>query len=456
MIVQALGRRIVLMGFMAVMLLQAAAPAMAQPAGASNPGVDPSVCTSMSDRIDELQNANPPGPGEPKGILTEISGFIKDVTESAAQSIFSAFINNPDYKFAVGAVLTLYVAIFGAMFTMGIVQATFGQVLMRLLKFALITALLVEGWAFFSDIVVRFFNDGTDELICAVMSIAAGEPANSTNCMLPSGEIAPFYRLDRVASFLIHPDTIVAIMGSATSGVYSFGMTGLMLLSFLGFVKLLVDALQTYAVAFVVRTMLLGLAPLFFIFLLFERTKNLFTGWINLLVSFSLNPILLFTFLSFMVVMIQSATYNMMNVELCWSSVQVDGAPEGTTKQKQFWRFMDTSKSPPEPYLLDWTFEGNEDCRAANGGSNAQCPQFPIKIIDVLTFFLLVWLAMRFAEVIDRISNELSSAVASLSADTKLMHYLSKDEGGASMPNPNPSAIGGAPPQGNRPTGPKE
>lgn len=443
MIVQALVRRIVLVMLTALLLLHTSAPAIAE-------AIDPSVCTTMQDRIDELQAATPPGPGEPQGILTEISGFIKDVTETATESIFTAFVNNPEYKYAVSAVLTLYVAIFGAMFTMGIVQATFGQVLMRLLKFALITALLLEGWAFFSDVVVRFFNDGTDELICAVMNIAAGEAGNASNCMLSNGEIAPFYRIDRVASFLIHPDTIVAIMGSATSGVYSFGMTGLMLLAFLGFVKLLVDALQTYAVAFVVRSMLLGLAPIFFIFLLFERTKNLFTGWINLLVAFSLNPILLFTFLSFMVVMIQSATYNMMNVELCWASAQVEGAPEGTTKQKQFWRFMDTSKNPPEPYLLDWTYDGSEDCRIASGpDAGQQCPQFPIKIIDVLTFFLLVWLAMRFAEVIDRISNELSSAVASLSADTKLMHYLNKDEGGGggpSMAAANPNVTNASPP----------
>lgn len=431
MIVQTLGRSIVLVMCMALMLLHTSSSAFAN----TTTPIDPSVCTTMTDRITALQNANPPQPGEPKGILTEISGFIKDVTETATESVFSAFINNPDYQFAVGAVLTLYVAIFGAMFTMGIVQATFGQVLMRLLKFALITALLVEGWGFFNDIVVRFFNDGTDELICAVMNIAAGQSANASNCMLSTGEIAPFYRIDRVATFLIHPDTIVAIMGSATSGVYSFGMTGLMLLAFLGFIKLLVDALQTYAIAFVVRSMLLGLAPIFFIFLLFERTKNLFTGWINLLVSFSLNPILLFTFLSFMIVMIQSATYNMMNVQLCWASVQEEGAPEGTTTQKQFWRFMDTTKNPPEPYLLDWTYEGNEQCRIASGPNAGQeCPQFPIKIIDVLTFFLLVWLAMRFAEVIDRISNELSSAVASLSADTKLMHYMNKDEGGGGSP----------------------
>lgn len=422
MIVQTLGRGMSLIILACILFIGASAPALA-----ADP-IDPSVCTTMSQRADDLLNAAPPGPDEPPGVLTEIFGFIKDVTVDATENIFSTFVDNSSYRTAVGAILTLYIAIFGAMFMMGIVQATFGQVLMRLIKFGIIATLLTSGWVFFNGYVVNFFNNGTDQLIRAVMDIAAGMPPGST-----PANVSPFYRIDRIASFLIHPDTIVAIMGSATSGVYSFGMTGLMLLAFFGFVKLLVTALQTYAVSFVVRSLLLGLAPIFFVFLLFERTKGLFTGWINLLVSFSLNPILLFTFLSFMVVMIQTATVNMMNVELCWATVTQEQSGQGMNKQKQFWRFLDKTKNPPEPVLLDWDFDGSQQCRIASGAAVGQdCPQFPIKIIDVLTFFLLVWLAMRFSEVIERISNELSSAVASLSADTKLMHYLSKDDNAAS------------------------
>lgn len=405
-----LGRGLCLIALMCMALLSVPHVAMA-----AEP-IDPSVCTTMSDRADELFSGEPDA-NEP-GILAEIFGFIKEVTEGATQNIFSNFVGNSSYQYAISGVLTLYIAIFGAMFTMGLVQATFGQVLQRLVKIALILTLLTEGWGFFNQYVVAFFNDGTDELIGAVMDIAAGQPAGTTTAIGAS----PFYRIDRIASFLIHPETIVALMGSATSGVYAFGMTGLMLLAFFGFVKLLVNALQTYAVAFVVRSLLLGLAPIFFVFLLFERTKGLFTGWLNLLVGFSLNPILLFTFLSFMVVMIQSATVNMMSVELCWATVSPE---EGKNSQKQFWRFLDENG---EPYLLDWDFEGNKQCTIASGAQAGQeCPQFPIKIIDVLTFFLLVWLAMRFSEVIERVSNELASTVASLSADTKLMHYLSKD-----------------------------
>lgn len=389
---------------------------------------DATVCTSMSERADALFGSASPQPNEPPGILTEIFGFIKDVTSDATRNIFSAFVNNPSYTFAVRATFSLYIAIFGAMFTMGLVQATFGQVLVRIIKMSIIMALMDPGgWEFFSQYMVSFFNDGTDDLIRAVMNIATGLPADA------NPQISPFYRLDRIATFLIHPDTLVTLMGVGTSGVYSLAMMGFMGMAFFGFMKLLITALQTYAVAFVVRSMLLGLAPIFFVFLLFERTKNLFTGWVNLLVGFSLNPILLFTFLSFMVVMIQSATENMMSSKLCWVTKQ---QAEGVNSQKAFWAFLDENGNP---YILDWDFNGNMQCTVL--GTQTQCPQFPVKIIDVLTFFLLVFLAMRFAEVIERISNELASTFASLSAETRLADYVSKQSDANNQPNTKDSKL---------------
>lgn len=408
-------RFILVVGLILVMQAQTA---LAQPAGA-----DPNVCTSMEARSDSIFTSAPPGPNDPPGILTEIFSFIKIVTESATQDLFYAFIDNQNYQYAVRAAFTLYIAIFGAMFMIGIVQATFGQVLIRLFKIGIIMALVdpALGWSFFNEYMVAFFNDGTDDLIRGVMNIATGIPADDPGF----SNVSPFYRLDRIAAFLIHPETIVALLGSATSGVFSLGMTGFMMLAFFGFIKLLVTSLQTYAVAFVVRTMLLGLAPIFFVFLLFERTKNLFNGWLNILISLSLQPILLFTFLAFMVILLESAAANMMSVELCWVTTAVG---EGFNSQTQFWRFLDPNTG--EPYLLEFTWEGNLQCTLSDGstGTGGACPQFPIKIIDVLTFFLLVWLASRFAEVIETVANELASAFVTLDQTGRLSQYLEQRE----------------------------
>jgi type IV secretory pathway VirB6-like protein len=413
-------------------LAQAATPGPVPNAGVSNPS---NVCTSFLDRSDVLDPNNPPTQAQlNSGFLTQIERFIKSVVLGSTKQLFTALTSNASYQAAVNATMVLFATIYGLFFMLGIAQASLGQVLIRLIKMGLIYTLISPaGWEFFNDYVVAFFVGGTDQIIRAVITTAAG------GAPLPAN-FPVFYQLDQIGQFLIHPETIAALIGSATSGPYSLGMTGLMMVGFFGFIGLLVKALRIYATAFVAQAMLLGLAPIFFIFLLFERTKNLFNSWLNVLIGLSLQPILFFTFLAFMLVMIETATKNMMSVELCW--VPTD-AGQGFDAKKNMWRFMDADGTP----MLQYSWQGSLQCTLDQGtsGGSSNCPQFPFKIIDVLTFLLLVWLSSRFAEVTDRIASELSSTFLSLDPAGKLAQYLSEAGSGGKndvLSSVNSSAAG--------------
>ena len=194
-----------------------------------------------------------------------------------------------------------------------------------------------------------------------------------------------------------------------------------MVLAVWSFVKMIVGALQTYAIAYVARSLILGVAPIFFVFLLFERTKNLFTAWINALVNLSLRPILLFTFLSFFLVMIQSAATDMLGSELCWANFS--STVSGTTNKPSFWRFKD--KDTNDLMTSQQTWEGPVECLfTGHGPNNAPCKSFPINVLDILSFLILVYLAQRFTGVIDQICSELSNALVSLEGGTSLNSYL--------------------------------
>src|SRR5690606_25371456 len=52
------------------------------------------------------------------------------------------------------------------------------------------------------------------------------------------------------------------------------------------YVAATVSALWIYLVAYAFKWLLLGFAPLFVIFLMFQQTRNLFFGWISQLLSF--------------------------------------------------------------------------------------------------------------------------------------------------------------------------
>lgn len=402
---------------MAMMFMIAApenASAQTLPGGGIGP-VQPDVCTNFVTRAQNTFGNTTSATNT--GLLSGIYTFINNTVNSATKDLFQSFTNNPKYQKAVYAAITLMITFYGVGFIIGIVQPSFQQVLVRLVKVGIIFSLISStGWTFFSNSVVKFFQNGSDDIIKGVQHIATG--------IAPTATDTPFYALDRVADFVVQPDTIIAIMGAiGAGGPFGLTMGGLMLIAMAGFVRLLLKTLQTYAITFVARALILGLAPIFFIFLLFDRTKSMFISWLNALINLSLQPILLFTFMSFFIVMIENSAKEMLGTELCW---QQFSNVEGSSSPLAFWRFRsDTGNSTG---MGDMTYQGALECLLSPDPTVVEkCKKkpFPISIVDLLSFLILVFLATRFTEVVQRISSELSNALVALDGSGKLDQLLS-------------------------------
>lgn len=345
-----------------------------------------------------------------EGLLTSVTKYIKGVVNSASKELYEAFTKSTVYQNAVTAAMTLMVIFYGVGFLIGVVQASFGQILIRLVKMGIVFAMISPtGWQFFSDYAVKFFNDGTDDIIAKVMSIGTGDP-------FVVGE-SPFKHLDALASIVISPDMIINMMGALTSGPYGLMMGGLIGFAIWGLMMMLLDGLKIYAISFVVRSLLLGIAPIFIIFLLFERTKQMFTGWLNVLVFLSLQPILFFTFISFFLVMMMSATTNMMgDVEVCWTEFT---AATGTDNKVSGWRYkVDGKYATPETF----TWQGSVSCRlnAKTPEDAKNCDSFPVNVVDLLTFLILVYVAKKFSGVVGHVASEISNSFVQLDRNTKM------------------------------------
>lgn len=390
-----------------VIALPAVAPAAAAAAVAAT---NTDTCTDIAGNRERAFNGN----GQP-GLLSEIYSFIKDVVGTATQKLFSAFTDNQAYQNAVYAATVLMVVFFGIAFTIGIVQVSFQQVLTRMVKIGLIAAVISpSGWTFFSNYVVKFFMDGTDDLVKGVIQIGAG-----TTTLLPANA-TPFFQLDKLGDFLIQPDTIINIMGATfAGGPYGMMMGGLMAIAVWGFISLLIKALRVYAVTFVGRSLLLGVAPIFIVFLLFDKTRQMFTSWLQALIALSLQPILMFTFLSFFMILIESAAKDMFSAELCWTEY---ANVQGTSDKPAFWRFK---AADGEVQTAALTWEGSIQCLIEGKTKDGkECPEFPVNIIDILSFLILVYIAQRFADVIEKIANELANTYIALDAGGKIDAFV--------------------------------
>lgn len=371
--------------------------------GGGTEGTADQNCTKQSSQSNESN----------KGILTEIEQYLKQIVDEAMVKLFNAITADGRFQQAVSAILTLYVIIFGIAFMLGMIQLTYGQTLIRLFKIGIIVAVLSPGgWAFFQEYVVRFFRDGGDDIIKFAISQTSGAGGG--------GGGGVFSGLDKIAEQIIKPETIAKVLAAITTGPYGLAMGGLMMISTVAFIKLIVDALRTYAVSYVVRALLFGLAPFFIVFMLFERTKQTFTTWLNFVLNFTLQPVLLFIMLAFMMDLVDQASKDMLNTEVCWSEFS---STEGSANKLQFWRFAKNSQVDPSEY--DW--QGQVNCKTGGG----DCKPFPIDIVDILAFVFLIFLAQRFATVIPSICNSLTNVFISLDQGQKLEEFYKKQNNNA-------------------------
>ncbi len=219
---------------------------------------------------------------------------------------------------------TFATVLFGIGFTIGLIPARAGEAMKFLFKIMFVTLMATNadyligfGYKFF----LSMMSDGA--------AIALGVMNNNAN-MQTSADV--YAEIDKLLANLFHFAT--DMVGGTTPADYCknavFAVMALMaaILPMMAYVGLLLigrlvltffRAVFAYIYAIVGIAFLLTLAPFFLTFFLFRQTTNLFERWIGYLVSFSLQVILLFSFLAFVILIEQAVTKdnilkNLMNI----------------------------------------------------------------------------------------------------------------------------------------------
>lgn len=338
------------------------------------------------------------------GILATIIDRAESSVSSASRNIFEAITLDPGYDLIVGASMTLMIIFFAVGVMFGFLQPQLGQLIIRLVKIGLLAWIVTPGlgWTLIEDFFIRFFNDGTNYMISAMISIAQTGSALGAS----AGPIKPFEILEGTVNLIFSPRMFVTALASFSTPPFGIAIGMALLLAIASFVRALMRALLIYVLSIIVKALLLGLAPIFFVFLLFDKTKQLFMGWINQLVNFSLQPILMFAFLAFFASLINSSAQAILarpDTHACF----VHSSQQGTTPfSLENWQFICPDGSTVRPYSGQRTATGPLECP---GGRIS-----PVSIVDILVFMLMVHLAGAVMTVIPALAMEMSQAITSL------------------------------------------
>lgn len=391
--------------------------------------------------------------GEVQKMLQEVVEEIyKDVNKTAGQLYTSfvtpqaAFFGIGSYRQVIQGLLTMAVVFFAISFTFGFISLTGWQVVMLLFKMGFVlwvvspsSAILAQavptnnnmanmllGGFSIQHMLYVFFIDVPNEMIEIMINIGNGTP----NAPVTGNVARPFQLLDQIVQVVFSPRMFVTIVGTFSTGPYGIMMAMALLWSVFQLFMCLLKAVQIYVLAIVMKAILIGLSPVFFPMILFSRTKQVFQGWINQLVNFSLQPILLFAFLAFFANLVASAARDMLpedDVHMCYVKA---GNQAATPFDYHGWKYMccDAGGGNCQPYEGTWTQQGPVDCP---GG-----PTFPMSVVNVIVFLLLTHIMKQLATVSVGIASELSSGLMNLGSIDNAVNRWFGTAGGPSHFDP--------------------
>jgi len=349
-------------------------------------------------------------------------------TQGLSEIMYNGITNNGDFVQAVRAAMVLVVALTAFKYMSGLSNVTQKELAGIAFKFGLCIVLISPtSWAFFRQYLFVFFVDGTDELIqmmtqqfAAVVDPNILVPGQSlptggsaTQVTLGVGQTATdaFSFLNQVLAMFFTKQTQLKMASLITSppvgALYAILIYALIIFLIIAIIK----AMLVYISATIMVALLLFMAPIFLTFMLFEKTKKLFNLWLENLISFSVQPILMFTSLTLFSVFIYTAFFYMMSFNVCWNCVLMIDLPIDNL-------LNDIGLSVPDfdRFCLIYNYApwGTDD----NQVLTTQLAHVPISFFTILIFALFINMFVEFNDWIVEVANTLIAATTGVSAAT--------------------------------------
>lgn len=228
-------------------------------------------------------------------VMTPLLTLFKTKVQSAAESIFQNMIcyNRSDNSSCtnffnyIKAMLILYVMVYGAMYLLGFVKINQQELVIRIIKIGIVSGLMNSNtFEFFNHYLFNAITGFSDEIISNMSGYSLFTSTNTIS--------NPFMFLDAVMSKIFFSQTFIAQL----LALLSLGLSGIIyfIIVFVAIIIVIITALRAVAVyimAFMATCILIGIAPLFLTFMLFDFTRYLFDNWVRFTFRYMLEPVIL-------------------------------------------------------------------------------------------------------------------------------------------------------------------
>lgn len=334
-----------------------------------------------------------------------------DESKGIAENFYVQLINHPLYRNILTLVMVLSFSFYGMGYLMGINEFKNSEIVKILLKvgFIYLFTSTTSGWVWFEKFFVEFFKNAVD-----FITFSVAETFDSVN----SGEymakifVSDYYdkgilfkSVDKVVDLILSAVVQKKILALLFSSIFGWIYFLLLYHCLLTYVYAIANAMLLYITCQIVVSILFVLGPIFFVFLMFKVTKDMFDNWIKALIGFSLQQIFLIMTLSLFNTFVIAFLKLSLGYRICWANVLSINLLYTKISLLNFWIVAGTNS--PEA--------GMEDVPEDSFGSDSNMPSLYLFLYLLTTVSLM----KKFIELFTNLAVSLSGGLkaATLGAD---------------------------------------
>lgn len=258
------------------------------------------------------------------------------------QRFYVAVITDNYYQTIVKLCFTLMITFYGMYYLMGMAELTHGELVKRAFKISFIYLMIgTKGWEYYNMFFVKFFKQGVDYLVFSVAS-AFDDNANLMSAFVKGDfydKSVLFSGVDKNLSLLFSDAVSYKIWGLFFVSFFGWLYVFIIYSSILTYIFSVANAMLLYVTAQFFLSLLLAMGPIFFVMLIFDKTKEMFNKWISNLISFGLEQIFLLTCLSLFNILVYNIIKYVLSFRVCWKAVWEMNIPLlGSLQMMSFWK----------------------------------------------------------------------------------------------------------------------
>jgi type IV secretory pathway VirB6-like protein len=318
-----------------------------------------------------------------------------------SSGIYSSIINTTFYKNILQMTIILLITFYGLGYLIGINEMKHSEIVKILLKIGIVYVFTSPklGWAWFETFFIKFFVDSVDMLTFLTAQIF--ENSQELASKLANNDFSNkgilFLSVDKVLDTLVTSAVQNKITALIFSSIWGWVYFLIMLHSILLYFYAIANSVLLYITCQIINNILLSLAPLFFIMIFFNITKEIFDNWLKALIGFSLQQIFLIMTLSFFNIMFLEFLKYAIGYRVCWQEILSFKIGGRKVSLAHFWSIAGTNnQSTMEDDDIDESFGNDENIPS---------------LYSMLTLWIVVGIMKKFIELFTNLAVSLSGGI---------------------------------------------